>query len=131
MMTSPIIDFSDFLPTICEATGAKIPADLTVDGQSFLPQLKGEVGSPRDSIYMWYSRNGGVKAARAFARNQRYKLYESGEIYDVPNDRREKQPLAESPLTEEQRKVKAMLQARLDRFANVTPVNAKKKSKNK
>lgn len=121
-----IIDFSDFLPTICEATGAEIPKGLTVDGQSFLAQLKGEAGSPRDSIYMWYSRNGGVKAARAFARNQRYKLYESGKFYDVPNDRLEKQPLAEATLTAEQREVKAMLQSRIDQFADVTPVNAKK-----
>lgn len=120
-----IIDFSDFLPTICEATGTKLPADLLIDGQSFLPQLKGEVGLPRDSIFMWYSRNGGVKAARAFARNQRYKLYESGKFYDVPNDRLEKQPLDDGSLTDEQLQIKAMLQARLDRFASVKPVNAK------
>jgi len=120
-----IIDFSDFLPTICEATGAKIPAGLTIDGESFLPQLKGETGSPRDSIYMWYSRNGGVKAARAFARNQRYKLYESGEFFDIPQDRREKQPIPDRSLTQQQRSIKAVLQARLDQFKNVTPVNAK------
>jgi arylsulfatase A len=120
-----IIDFSDFLPTICEATGAKIPDGLTIDGQSFLAQLKGETESPRDSIYMWYSRNGAVKAARAFARNQRYKLYESGKFYDVPTDRLEKQPLDDASLTNEQRRVKAVLQARLDRIADIKPVNAK------
>ncbi|MGZ0173656.1 MAG: sulfatase-like hydrolase/transferase [Planctomycetales bacterium] len=120
-----IIDFSDFLPTICEATGTKIPADLTVDGQSFLSQLKGEVGSRRDSIYMWYSRNGAVKAARAFARNQRYKLYESGKFYDVPNDRNEKKPLDDTSLTDEQQRIKAVLQARLDSFASIKPVNAR------
>lgn len=126
-----IIDFSDILPTICEATGTKVPAGLTIDGQSFLPQLKGETGSPRDSIYMWYSRNGAVKAARAFARNQRYKLYESGKFFDVPNDRSEKKPLGDASLSEEQLRVKAVLQARLDRFADISPVNAKKSKKNK
>ena len=120
-----IIDFSDILPTICEATGTQVPADLTIDGQSFLPQLKGETGSPRDSIYMWYSRNGAVKAARAFARNQRYKLYESGKFFDVPNDRNEKKPLGDASLSEEQLSIKAVLQARLDRFADIKPVNAK------
>jgi arylsulfatase A len=120
-----IIDFSDFLPTICEATGAKIPAGLTVDGQSFLAQLKGETGSPRDSIYMWYSRNGAVKAARAFARNQRYKLYESGTFFDISKDRDEKNPIDDASLSEKQRAVKTVLQTRLDRFGDVKPVNAK------
>jgi len=120
-----IIDFSDFLPTICEATGAEIPADLTIDGQSFLPQLKGETGSPRDSIYMWYSRNGGVKEARAFARNQRYKLYESGKFFDISNDRDEQKPLSDDSLSDEQRQVKAVLKARLDRFDKIVPVNAR------
>ena len=34
-----IVDFSDFLPTLCEAAGVKVPANLNLDGQSFLPQL--------------------------------------------------------------------------------------------
>ena len=74
---------------------------------------------------MWYSRNGAVKAAQAFARNLQYTLYESGKFYDVPNDRDEKKPLAESSLSDEHRRVKAVLQARLDRFASIKPVNAK------
>lgn len=120
-----IIDFSDFLPTICEATGLKIPSGLTVDGQSFLPQLKGETGSPRDSIYMWYSRSGKVKETRTFARNQRYKLYESGELYDIATDSLEKRPLDQASLNVEQQSVKMVLQARLARFNEITPVNAR------
>lgn len=124
-VSQDIIDFSDFLPTICEAAGAAIPSELKIDGCSFLPQLKGETGTPRNSIYMWYSRNGKVAAARAFARNQRYKLYGSGEFFDIPNDRLEKSAIDDDSLTGEQRDVRAVLQKTLDRFAGVVPANAR------
>ncbi len=62
-----IVDFSDFLPTLCQAAGAAIPGDTKLDGRSFLPQLRGETGTPRDSIFMWYSRNGEVARAKVFA----------------------------------------------------------------
>lgn len=120
-----IIDFSDFLPTICEAGNVRVPDRLTIDGRSFLPQLKGEKGSPRDSIYLWYSRNGGLKQARAFARNQRYKLYESGEFFDIFRDRDEKSPLQKALLNAEQLRAHAVLQRRLDHFADIMPVNAR------
>lgn len=124
-VTQDLIDFSDILPTICEAVGATIPAEFGVDGRSFLPQLKGEKGNPRESIYMWYSRSGKVSEARVFARNQRYKLYESGEFYDVPNDRLEKHPLSADSLNDDQQKVKTMLQRQLAQFADIVPARAK------
>ena len=55
----------------------------------------------------------------------------SCKFHDVPNDRREKTPLDDATLNEEQLRVKAMLQARLDRFAKIKPVNATKGKKNK
>ena len=124
-VTQDIIDFSDVLPTICEAAHAEIPKRLTIDGVSFLPQILGKKGNPRSSIYMWYSRNGKVKEARAFARNQTYKLYESGELFDVPNDLDEKTPLDRSALTAEQKSTVQGLQSHLDQFAGVIPVNAR------
>jgi arylsulfatase A len=114
-----IIDFSDFLPTICEATGTPIPKDLRLDGQSFLPQLKGQTGSPREAIYMWYSRSGNPQAAKVFARNQRYKLYREGRFFDVAHDRLEKKPLDDAALTDEARAIKAKLQARIDQWERV------------
>ncbi len=88
-----LVDFSDFLPTVCAAAGVAVPADRPIDGRSFLPQLGGARGDPRDWIYMWYSRSGEREKAREFARNQRFKLYRSGELYDVPADRGERTPL--------------------------------------
>ena len=51
------------------------------------------------------------------ARNQRYKLYRSGEFYDVPNDIQETNPLKADRLTPEQTAIKAELQAVLDHYA--------------
>ena len=48
-----LISSTDFLPTICEAAGVPVPADT--DGVSFLPQLRGERGTPRQWLYCWYS----------------------------------------------------------------------------
>ena len=72
-VSQDLVDFSDFLPTLCAAAGASIPETLSLDGQSFLPQLRGEEGHPREWIYCYYSRGGGK--GEQWARNQRYKLY--------------------------------------------------------
>ena len=89
-----LIDFSDFLPTVCEAASIKVPDNLDIDGHSFFPQLVGEKGDARKWIYCWYSRTGKDSQAKVFARNQQYKLYESGEFYEVPNDDKEKNTFA-------------------------------------
>lgn len=132
-VTKEIVDFSDFLPTFCEVAGAKTPD--TVDGRSMLKTLKGSDEKHRDWIYMWYSRNGGNKAARQFARNQRYKLYSSGKFYDIDQDVLEKSPLDDKTLTDEQKKTRTMLQTAIDQYKEKRPANlgnddkAKKKPK--
>lgn len=102
-----LVDFSDFLPTFCDAAGVAIPEGLTIDGHSILTQLYGQSGTPREWAYCWYRRGGGGKAA-VWARTQRYKLYASGEFYDVPADPAEKSPLKN--LNPDQEAVKATLQ---------------------
>ena len=87
-----IIDFSDIFPTLCEAAGSQIPTDLKIDGRSFLPLLRGDKYSPREWMYMWYSRNGGAKG-QEFARDQRFKLYRDNKFYDISKDPLEKNPL--------------------------------------
>ncbi|WP_419189532.1 sulfatase-like hydrolase/transferase [Stieleria marina] len=129
-----IVDFSDFLPTMCEAAGVEIPASPELDGRSFLPQLIGQKGNPREWIYQWYARNGGVKGAE-FTRNQRYKLYRTGKFYDVANDRLEKNPLDVTQLDPEtllvyrnlKHAIDQYIDARPQRFANWKKSNRKKK----
>ena len=111
-----LIDFTDFLPTICEA--AQLSTDsMDLDGISFLPQLLGEKGNSRDWIYSWFSRNGEADKARVFARNKRYKLYDTGEFYEIPEDYEEQHPLDVSALEAEAREVHKQLNAVLEHYA--------------
>ncbi len=91
VVCADLVDFSDFFPTLCAAANVPIPDGLELDGRSFLPQLLGRPGVPREWIYCWYSRNGGPTGAE-FARTRRYKLYRTGEFYDIAADRLERRP---------------------------------------
>jgi len=105
-----LVDFSDFLPTLCEAAGARIPGGLKIDGRSFLPQLKGKPDHPREWIYAWYFPRGPKKGAE-WARTRRCKLYRDGRFHDVANDVLEKTPLGDNALTPEMRRIRDMLRA--------------------
>jgi arylsulfatase A len=117
-VSSDLVDFTDFLPTLCEIAQVDLsPIRQDLDGRSFLPQLLGEEGSPRSYVYSWYDRAGNDRNATVFARNQRYKLYRDGRYIDVTNDVDEKHPLADESLSLDQRRIKADLQAVIDRYA--------------
>jgi arylsulfatase A len=98
-VSDDLVDFSDFLPTIAEAAGASLPAGVTIDGKSFLPQLRGETGTPRQWIFIHYQRNASNEPQR-FARTNRWKLYDTGtftragKLYDIENDPLEQNPIA-------------------------------------
>ena len=108
-----MIDVTDFLPTICEATGVTVPPDLKIDGRSFLPQLRGEKGNPRDGLYVWYNPSGGPQAKFEFAHDQQFKLYANGEFYNVAKDDLEKTPLDDASLDADAKAAKAKLQGLL------------------
>ena len=110
-----MIDVTDFLPTICEATGVPVPADLKIDGRSFLPQLRGEKGDPRDGLYVWYNPGGGPEAKFEFAHDQNFKLYADGRFYNVAKDDLEKSPLADPALDLDAKAAKVKLAALLKR----------------
>ena len=120
LVTQDLVDFSDFLPTMCDAAGIPVPTSMELDGRSFLPQLMGESGNPREWIYVWYSRNGGPKG-REFTRNQRYKLYRSGEFYDIRTDVLEKRPLEIASLGDDVNAIHVKLQAALDQYTDARP----------
>jgi len=113
-VSTDMIDTTDFLPTLCEATGTTVPAELKIDGRSFLPQLRGENGNPRDGLYVWYNPSGGPTAKFEFAHDQNYKLYADGKFYNIAKDDLEKSPLAASALDDAAKAAKAKLQALLD-----------------
>ena len=110
-----LVDFTDVLPTLAEAAGAELPKGVTLDGRSFLPQVRGEVGNPRDSIFCHYEpRHGNNNRKVRYAQDKRWKLYQDGKLYDLAADLDEARPVtAESP---EAKAARAKLQAVLDRY---------------
>jgi arylsulfatase A len=70
-----LTDFSDFLPTFAALAGAPLPAKVTIDGQSFAPQIRGEKGTPREWIFVQLG-------TQWYARDQGWKLNERGVLYD-------------------------------------------------
>lgn len=116
-----LVDSTDFLPTICQAAGVGVPAELKIDGQSFLPQLRGQSAEPRKWIYCWYSQSGAAETSREFAFDHRFKLYRTGELYDLLKDPEEKQPLAPSARDADVNAAAGALQAVLDRYSDARP----------
>jgi arylsulfatase A len=116
-----LIDSTDFLPTICEVAGVTVPAELKIDGRSFLPQLRGEKGQPREWLYAWYNPSGGAKAKAEFAHDAQFKLYTDGRFYAVEKDDNEKSPIAEDKLDAASKSAKAKLQAALNQFTGPRP----------
>lgn len=93
-----LVDFSDFVPTFAEMTGASPPEGMIIDGQSFLPQLRGKQGKPRKWIFCHYDPKWlGRKEAVRFIRDKRWKLYGNGNLFDVPTDTMEQNPNPSGP----------------------------------
>jgi arylsulfatase A len=117
-----LVDSTDFLPTLLDAAGATAPTNLTLDGRSFLPQMRGENGRPREWVYSWYSpRQGADLTVRELAFNHRFKLYRDGKFFDLSKDLEEKQPLAVASLSGEAAAAAKLLQGALDQFKNARP----------
>lgn len=122
-----LIDFSDFLPTFAAVAGAKPPADRTIDGHDFSPQVQGKKGKPREWVYV-------ELGGKWYVRSDRWKLTESGELFDMAEA-----PFVEKPVPADTTDPKAIagrkrLQAVLDKLnptagkqAEIQPKPRKKK----
>lgn len=117
---SDLIDFTDILPTLCQAAGIPLPLELKVDGRSILPQLKGQVGHPRKWVYGWYARDGKTEI-REWARDNTYKLYRSGYLFNVLEDLYEERPLDKQHLLPEQHRALLELNKVLENFKGKRP----------
>ena len=117
-----LIAFSDFFPTMVEATRLPPKKITDSDGTSFWPQCVGEAGSPREWIYGYYFprpyaedyddkyRHWEVR----YARDHRFKLYDSGDLYDTQLDVLETARLNPHHLDHEAQAARKKLQAVLD-----------------
>ena len=106
---SDLVDFSDFLPTLAEMAGAKLPEGVTIDGHSFAPQLRGKSGDPRRWVYV--ELNG-----QWYARSARWKLNNAGELYDMKDAPFVEKPVPADTTDAEALSAKKRLQGVLDRL---------------
>jgi arylsulfatase A len=125
-VNADLIDSADFFPTLCDAAGAELPNNLSIDGRSFFPQLSGEKGQPREWRYSWYSKQGGPTAKFEFAMTTRHKLYRDGKFFDLVSDPFEEWPLRVEDLSDDDSKAAAMLQSALDQYADARPAEFRK-----
>ena len=121
IVTDDLVDFSDFLPTIADITGAPLPS-VKLDGRSFWPQCLGLKGNPRKWIFQYYypkftpaakAHGQGINRLEiVWAQNQNFKLYRDGTLYST-KDRHEKHPIVEgrNPAAD---KIRLILQYALD-----------------
>jgi arylsulfatase A-like enzyme len=119
-VTDDLVDSTDFIPTMLEAAGAPAPEGFRPDGQSFLPRLRGESGRGREWVFCHYDPRPGIDKEQytllRFARDQRFKLYDDGKLFDVPNDVLEERPLAEDAGGPEAAAARQKLQPVLDQM---------------
>ncbi len=123
-----LVDFSDFLPTIAAVTDSQLPTDRPLDGRSFLPQLRGERGNPRTSVFVHYDKDPNQSKPRfrrvRFALDGQFKLYQDGRLLNISEDIEEERPLELTSLTPEQQAARARLQEVLDAMPPWTPDNS-------
>ncbi|MEW6304215.1 MAG: sulfatase-like hydrolase/transferase [Verrucomicrobiota bacterium] len=89
--TIALADFTDVFPTICELARVPLPPGLLLDGRSHASALLRPSGArpARQWIFNQYH-------TRRVVRDERYKLYSTGEFYDLARDGDEQRNLAGS-----------------------------------
>jgi arylsulfatase A len=80
-----LVDFTDFYTTLAAAAGVTHSRPDPFDGRSFLPQLQGERGIPREWALCHYQPYWNKKPGQ-FARTGSFKLYRDGRYFHVPDD---------------------------------------------
>lgn len=109
-----LIDFTDFLPTLLQITGAEPPIDTVLDGRSFVPQLLGKKGNPRDWIFCHYDPKWGEWKLKRYAHTKKWKLYDDGQIFNIQSDPDELHPVSLDRLSEKDAREIQRLQKVLD-----------------
>ncbi|MBK34944.1 MAG: arylsulfatase A [Gemmatimonadetes bacterium] len=120
VVSDDLIDLTDFLPTMMQAARVSMPGDAICDGRSFLPQLMGEEGNPRDWIYQWHNPLPGQGKSRyrlqEWAQDQRFKLYDDGRFYDLVADDLEQTPIGRREGDEEAEDAREKLEIVVDHY---------------
>ena len=132
-VSGDLIDFTDLYPTLAEVAGVSLVNSQELDGRSFLPQLRGKPGKPRDWIFCHYAPGKGAynQYECRYAQTERAKLYHDGRLYDLEAD-----PLEEAEIeasreagSEVSLESQGMLQEVLDSFPAWQPKDRGEKGK--
>jgi len=75
-VSEDLVDFTDLFPTFAALAKAPVKVSATLDGVSIAPQLAGQRGEPRSWVHVAHVRH-------YFTRNKKYKLMDTGELYDI------------------------------------------------
>lgn len=94
-VSDDIIDSVDIHTTLLDAGGVK--AGQGTDGRSFLPQLRGERGTPREWAFFHHDPKPGIdkehRVLERWAVDKRFKLYEDNRLYEFEADPGQTRPL--------------------------------------
>lgn len=106
-VSDDLVDFTDMLPTLCEAVGIQVPAGGPMDGVSFIPCLKGETTRKKPWVYVWYK-------GQVFARTKTEILSANqdltGMTFSVSKRAYEQTDIDPAKMTEEQKTSRQMLE---------------------
>jgi len=87
-VANDLVDFSDFLPTVAEFGQADLPDGVTLDGQSFAARIIDD--QPFSRKWAFVEHRG-----KHWARDQRWKLYDNGDLFDITHDPGEKNSVSQ------------------------------------
>lgn len=119
-ISNDLVDFSDILPTFLELAGQPVAKEAKLDGVSFAGRLLGNGKSPRIFAYCEEAvlpKPGGVEpdgtsSGLKWVRNQNWKLYNDGRLFQMDQDPFEKNPLLSVADNDSQTKARAFLQSK-------------------
>ncbi len=121
---SDLVDSTDFLPTMLEATRAKGLEGMPPDGRSFLPQIKGKKGNARSWAFAHYDPHPGQRMnypPTRYTWDHRHKLYMDGRLFDWEKDPLEQSAISDANASAMDRSARRKLQGGLDQMAKVKP----------
>ena len=79
-----LIELADFLPTLCEMASAPLPKK-SIRGRSFLPQLLGKKGNPKQWVHIEYRENRQIRT-KDWIYTNKDKLIKVNEIGEPKNN---------------------------------------------
>ncbi|MCA9040205.1 MAG: sulfatase-like hydrolase/transferase [Planctomycetaceae bacterium] len=103
-----LVDMSDFWPTLLELAGVEKPQNYSIDGISFAKRLTNGEPTARTWAYC-------EKGNRYWVRNQKWKLYNDGRLYDMEQDKWETSPIKEGEDTAGAKSMRQTLRAEMER----------------